>query len=149
LIANAYAQTLTPASSMPDFLSPWAIVAFVAVVLIVLAAVAWQKGWLGAANEESIKAEIAALEAKLKAKAAEKFSEVLAAAPAAIVPAAASRAMLPAYVDRDDLMIAIGANNCQQAILLDKKLVHGGLSPEIHYATQPDGSIAFAEMAAQ
>lgn len=65
---------MTPVSVGPDFFSPMGMFAILVVVLIVLAAVTWRKGWLGPETEAKIKAkrdqlklELSGYEAKLTA----------------------------------------------------------------------------------
>jgi len=51
--------------------------------------------------------------------------------------------MVSRYIDRDDLMKAIGSTGCAQVVIIDGKVVHNGFVPAIQYATNPaDGSLS-------
>jgi hypothetical protein len=43
--------------------------------------------------------------------------------------------MLDAYIDRDDLMKAIGATGCTSMVTLDGEVVHNGFGPPLAYVT--------------
>jgi hypothetical protein len=56
----------------------------------------------------------------------------------AYMPAPTLASLNDAYIDRDDLMKAIGDLGTAQAVFLDNVLVHNGSQPAVFYASKAD-----------